>query len=145
MAKRKAKSKSRTIKLSRTKASHPVKKVQPVKKIRREHNLLAALSYLLWPLALILIVIEETKRSPADRHLRHHAYNAMGFALAWFAIWVFIEILSSLLFSAFVLTKNLFALAVIIIALVFAYRAYKGQEVTVPFVTPFLEKHIKGF
>lgn len=140
MAKRK---KSKTSRPSRSAPKASPKKAGT--KRSEEHNILAALSYLIWPLALILIVIEETKKSKTDRILRHHAYNAMGFAIAWFAIWVFIEVLSRILFNAFDLTKVLFTIAVIIIALVFAYRAYKEQEVTVPFVTPFLEKHIKGF
>jgi uncharacterized membrane protein len=124
-----------------------VRMAKPAAKSTRaeEHNVLAALSYLVWPLALVLIVIEETKESKKDRHLRHHAYNALGFAFAWFVVYLLIEVLTRLLIDPFDLTRVLFTAAVIAIAIVFALRAYRREEVVVPFITPFLKRTVKEF
>ena len=112
---------------------------------KHEHTVLAALSYLLWPLALVLIVLEESKTSKRDKHLRHHAYNAMGFALAWFFLYVILAGLSRILQDPFDLTFMLFSAAIIAIAVVFARRAYRNEEIVIPFITPFLKKNVKGF
>jgi uncharacterized membrane protein len=131
-------------KRAKTKAAK-TKTVKPKAAKPKEHNVLAALSYIIWPLALVLIVVEETKKSASDRHLRHHAYNAMGFFVAWFVLWILIETLSRILFAPFEMTKVFLAAAIIAIAIIFALRAYRRDEVVVPFITPFLKRNVKGF
>ena len=65
--------------------------------------------------------------------------------LAWFFLYVIIAGLSRILQDPFDLTFMLFSAAIIAIAVVFARRAYRNEEIVIPFITPFLKKNVKGF
>jgi uncharacterized membrane protein len=105
-------------------------------------RMLAALAYVLWPVALILLIIEETQEKK-DRELRYHAYNALGFAVAALIIAIPVMVLAWLpILGGVVVT--LFWIAFVVLAIIYALRAYKGQKVVIPVVTDFLKRNVKG-
>lgn len=109
-------------------------------------QLLIALSYVIWPVALILLIVEETRgtNQKRDAELRHHAYNALGF-------WAGVLILSLPVWAvAWIpifgpVATVLYWAAVIVLAIVFALRAYRGEQVCVPVMTDFLKRNVKEF
>jgi uncharacterized membrane protein len=112
--------------------------------MNNEQKLLAALSYALWPVALIVLVIEEAKEEHKSKQLRYHGFNAMGLWIAVLLLSVPISILSFIPLVGGIVAA-LFVIAVIIVALLFAVKAYKGEKVIIPYVTAFLRKNIKDF
>ncbi len=112
------------------------------------NRLLAALCYVLWPVALILLVVQETKvRQDRDKYLRHHAYNAAGFALAL----VLISVVSSIIFwmpfvgTFFALVSWVLWLIIVIVAIFYAMQTYRGEDPNIPLVTELLAKMVTDF
>jgi uncharacterized membrane protein len=106
--------------------------------------MLRALPYVLFPVAIILIIVEETKEGRKDADLRHHAYNALGFWAGamilsipvWIVSWT--PILGSIIVALYWIT-------IIVLAIIFALRAYRDERVRVPVMTDFLKRNVKGF
>ncbi len=107
--------------------------------INENDKLFAALSYIFWPLAVIVLLSESNKSRPFQRH---HAVQALGFGVAIFIVFIPLicidiilgqisSILSCLLFPVF--------LAPAAIAIWFAYRAYQGEQFEIPYVTEFIK------
>jgi len=110
-----------------------------------EHAILRALPYVIWPAALILLLIEETKKkSERDKDLRHHSYNALGFAGGAILLWLPVIILSWIPVLGGIITA-LYGVTVIVLAVVFAVRAYNNDAVIVPVTTEYLKKNVKDF
>jgi uncharacterized membrane protein len=108
-------------------------------------KMLCALSYVLWPVAVVLLIIEETKmQKQQDKLARHHAYNALGFAIAALLVSIPVFILMWLPILGYVVS-TLYWITVVVLAIVYAIRAYQGQQVIIPLVTEFLNKNVKDF
>jgi uncharacterized membrane protein len=105
--------------------------------------LLRAAPYLLWPVAVILIIVEETKQKK-DRELRHHAYNALGFAFLALVLSIPLWLLSWIPIFGQLLVL-LYWIGIILFALMCALRAYNGKKVSIPFTTAFLHKNVRSF
>ena len=109
------------------------------------HRMLSALPYVLWPIAVILLIVQETKeQKQQDKLLRHHAYNALGFALVALLLSVPVLLLSIIPLFGHVLA-TLYWITIVVLAVIYALRAYNGQKVVIPYVTDFLKRNVKGF
>jgi uncharacterized membrane protein len=96
--------------------------------ITQDDKLWALLSWLLWPVAVIALLIEDKKQRPFVK------YNAVQ-ALAVGVIGYFISaILASVIVGCFT------GLAVLIYTIYLGIQSYQGQWVTVPFITDFCKK-----
>jgi uncharacterized membrane protein len=113
------------------------------KKQKDTRSLLSALPYILWPVALVLLIIQETK-DKQDKLLRHHAYNAIGFIAGILILSIPVWLLAGVpVFGEIIAT--IYWLGAIILAIVFALRAYQGEKVEVPITTEFMRNNIKNF
>jgi uncharacterized membrane protein len=106
-------------------------------------KLFAALSYVFWPVGLLVLLSETNKKRPFQRY---HAVQALGFGVAAFVV-LFVFICIDLVIGAVSNTLGaLFSCLTIPIWLVpfavavwFAYRAYQGEMFDVPVVTDFVK------
>jgi uncharacterized membrane protein len=109
--------------------------------ITENDKLFAALSYAIWPIALVVLISETNKNRPFQRT---HAVQALFYGVAAFILlspflcvdFVIGQISSVLgtIFSCLTLPIWLIPFA---IALWFAYRAYQGEQFEIPIITDF--------
>jgi uncharacterized membrane protein len=104
------------------------------------HKILAALSYILWPIAVIALFIEQDKR---DNSLKYHACNALGFALAVFIVSIAVMLVAWIPIIGFAVA-TIFWVAIIILAIMYALKAYNGEKVVIPVITDLVKKNVKG-
>jgi uncharacterized membrane protein len=97
--------------------------------ITSDDKLWAALSWAIPILAIVVLVSEDKKNRPFQKY---HAVNSLAFSVAFFII---ITILSVVTFG---IGGCLFVLW--FVAFYWAYKAYQGEWVTVPFLTDFVKK-----
>ena len=112
--------------------------------IDQDDRLFAALAYLFWPLAVIILLVEPNRRQPFQRY---HAVQALMYGVAatiliiiFFILDLFLGRVSNVLgtiFSCLTLPAWLFPAAA---ALWFAYRAFQGQMFDVPYMTRFAQR-----
>jgi uncharacterized membrane protein len=112
--------------------------------MNEEQKILAALSYVLWPVALVVLLVEEAKEEHKSRQLRHHGFNALGFWIAALLIGIPVSVLTFVPIIGTVIAA-LFIIALIALALLFAIRAYRDEKIVVPYVTAFLKRNIRDF
>jgi uncharacterized membrane protein len=108
-----------------------------------ESRLLAALGYPLWIPALIVVLTDMKK----DPYMRYHGWQALFWGLAWLAVWVVFSILTSVLWFIFLpllFLLPLLWLAVLVVSIWFAVRAYNGERFEIPVVTNFARRYMTG-
>jgi uncharacterized membrane protein len=104
------------------------------------HKLLAALSYPIWIIALIVILTDMKK----DPFMKHHGWTALFWGLAWFIVWVALSILGNipmLGWLLFLVTGPLLWIVWLALSIYYAIQAYNGKEVTIPVVSDFAKKY----
>jgi len=106
----------------------------------KENRLLAALGYPIWIIALIIIVTD-MKRDP---FLRLHGWTALFWGIAWFVVWVALQVFVRIPFLGwliFLFTAPIFWLAWLILSVYYAVQAYNGKEFSIPFVSSYARKY----
>jgi uncharacterized membrane protein len=109
-------------------------------------KLLAAVSYIFWPLAVIILLSETNKERPFQRY---HAIQALGFGVAATAVYavfgcfygIIVAIASAIAdFLGSILSCLTAPIWLIPVALAFwfAYRAYQGEKFEIPVLTEFM-------
>ena len=102
-------------------------------------KLFAALSYIFWPVAIIVLLSESNKSRPFQRH---HAIQALGFGVAVLIVFIPLICIDVILgqISAF-LSCLFFPVFLVPLAAVlwFAYRAYQGEQFEIPYLTEFMK------
>ena len=88
--------------------------------ITADDKLWALLSWLLWPIALIVLLLEDKKERP---FIKYHAVNSLAYAVIWAIVGT--------------LTVGCVGVLGLIYVIYLAIRAYQGQWVEVPFITNF--------
>jgi uncharacterized membrane protein len=83
-------------------------------------RLWALLSWLLWPVAIIALLLEDKKVRP---FIKYHAVNSLAYAVVWAIVGT--------------LTVGCVGVLGLIYAIYLAIQAYQGQWVEVPFITNF--------
>ncbi len=103
------------------------------------NGILAFLCYLLWPVALILLLLDKR-----EDNLRFHSINGLGFGLAWWIIaWVLGWLLVMVFWPLWFLTNLLWILG-LVYAIVLGIKAYNGEKPEIPVVTQLLRSNVKG-
>lgn len=93
--------------------------------ITQDDKLWALLSWLLWPVAVVALLLEDKKRRP---FIKYNAVQSLVVAVIGYLI-------SGIL--SFVAVGCFTALAVLGYTIYLAIQSYQGQWVTIPFVTDF--------
>ena len=96
--------------------------------ITDDDKLWAALAWIIWPLAIVILLMEERKNRPFQKY---HAVNALAFGVAFF---IFITVISTITFG---IGGCLVVLGFVVFY--WAYKAYQGEWVEVPFLTNFVK------
>ncbi len=110
-------------------------------------KLLAAIAYIFWPLAVIILVSEANRERPFQRY---HAVQSLGLDVVIAVVYVFFACFYGIIVAiasaiADFLGAMLSCLAVpfwLIPAAVlfwFAYRAYQGEKFEIPVLTEFIQ------
>jgi uncharacterized membrane protein len=110
-------------------------------------KLIAALSYIIWLVAVFVLISESNKKRP---YQRYHAVQGLGFVVAaviayaaFGCIYVIITAIASAIADALGTAVACLAIPIwfvpLAVALWFAYRAYQGQRFEIPYVTAFLK------
>ena len=102
-----------------------------------ETRALLALGYPFWPLAALALL--DPKRSPA---VRHQAFQALGLNFGLFGLWLGLGAIAQipiLGFSAWPLL-GLLAPLWLVATIVYAIKAFHGDEIRVPLLTDWLEE-----
>lgn len=100
--------------------------------VRPESRALAALGYPFWPLALLALL--DPAKSP---YVRRNAWQALGFNGAMYGLAWLISSIAAIPFigiSAWPLLPFVAPVAVVA-SIVYAYKAWRGDEVRIPFVS----------
>jgi uncharacterized membrane protein len=100
-----------------------------------EQRVVAALGYPIWIVALIVLFTDMRH----NRFVRTHAIQALGYAVAWFVVFVALNVL---LGWGVVFLQPLLWLAWLVLSLYYAYRAYQGELFTIPVVSQFTAKYV---
>lgn len=97
---------------------------QPINSdVTSDDKLLALLSWLIWPVALAMLLIEDKKSRP---FIKYNAVLALAFAVVLYILGT-------------ISAGTLFAIGSIY-ALVLAIKSYQGEWVEVPLLTDFVKK-----
>ena len=88
-------------------------------------KLWSLLSWLFWPIAIIVLLLEDKKQQP---FIKYHAVQSLVLGVVG---WAISGLLSAVFIGCFV------GLALLIYTIYLAVQAYQGEWVTVPFVTDF--------
>ncbi len=110
-------------------------------------KLLAALSYIFWPLAIFILVSEVNRERPFQRY---HAVQSLGLAAIAAVVYVFFACFYGIIVAiasaiADFLGAMLSCLSVpfwlipVAIFFWFAYRAYQGEKFEIPVLTEFMQ------
>jgi uncharacterized membrane protein len=123
-------------------AYNPFEPQQP--EISENDRLMAALSYVFWPVAVFVLLSEPYKSRPFQRY---HAVQALTFGLAvtvvviaFICMDLVLAQISSLLSTLITCLLLPVWLVPFAFALWFAYRAYQGQMFDIPYVTRFAQQ-----
>lgn len=91
--------------------------------VTHDDKVLALLSWLIWPVAVAMLLMEDKKNRP---FIKYHAVTSLAFA-------VVLYILGTITAGALLALGSIYAL-------VLAIQAYQGQWVQVPLLTDFVKK-----
>jgi len=97
--------------------------------INDQDKLMSALAWIIPLIAIIILLVEDMKNRPFQKY---HAIQSLAFSVVFF---VFLTIISTV-------TLGFGSCLVVLYLIVFywAYQAYQGEWVTIPFITDFSKK-----
>ena len=96
--------------------------------ITDQDKLMAALAWIFWPVAVVILLVDSMKIRPFQKY---HAVNSLAFSVAFF---IFITVISTVTFGVGV------CLVVLgFVVFYWAFLAYKGEWVEVPWLTDFIK------
>lgn len=97
--------------------------------ITEDDKLWALLSWLVWPVAIVALLLEDKKTRP---FIRYNAIQSLALAVVG---WVLSAILSFVFFIGCVV-----GVAWLVYVIVLAVQAYQGKWVVIPFLTNFCKQ-----
>ncbi|MAG91522.1 hypothetical protein CMO83_02500 [Candidatus Woesearchaeota archaeon] len=112
-------------------------------------KILAALSYPIWIIAIVTIVMAKN-----DRFARYHGFQALFWGIGFFILGFILNLIISFIFNAsgiFGVFFGIFGggiftliwLVWIVFSILFAMKAYKGQMFSIPLVTNIMKSIVK--
>jgi uncharacterized membrane protein len=110
-------------------------------------KLIAAFSYIFWPVAVFVLISESNKERP---YQRYHAVQSLGFIVAamvaymiFGCVYFMVTAVASAIADALGTLVCCLAIPIwfapLALALWFAYRAYNGEQFEIPYVTSFMK------
>jgi uncharacterized membrane protein len=96
--------------------------------VTQDDKLWALLSWLIWPIALVALLMEDKKSRPFIR------YNAVQSLALTVVGWVLSAVLS------FIIIGCVIGVAWLVYVIILAIQSYQGKWVTIPFLTDFCKK-----
>ncbi len=96
--------------------------------VTQDDKLWALLSWLIWIVALIALLMEDKKSRP---FIRYNAVQSLALAVVG---WVLSLVLS------FIFVGCIIGVAWLVYVIILAIQSYQGQWVTIPFLTDFCKK-----
>lgn len=96
--------------------------------VTQDDKLWALLSWLIWIVALIALLMEDKKSRP---FIRYNAVQSLALAVVG---WVLSMVLS------FIFVGCIIGVAWLVYVIILAIQSYQGQWVTIPFLTDFCKK-----
>jgi uncharacterized membrane protein len=93
--------------------------------VTQDDKLWSLLSWLFWPIAIIVLLLEDKRQRP---FIKYHAVQALVLGAVGYII---AGLLSTVFIGCFV------GIALLIYTIYLAIHAYQGEWVTIPFVTDF--------
>lgn len=111
--------------------------VPPVGDISDNDKLMAALSYPIPLVAIIILLVEDMKARPFQRY---HAVQALAANLV---VWVLVMLLGCILAAVTFFIGGLCGIGSIVlwfVTLYWAWEAYQGKYFEIPYVTEFIRK-----
>ena len=99
----------------------------------QEQPVLAALAYIIWIVAVVILCTDMKK----SRYMRFHAFHGLFYLVAWIAFSIAASIISALpvIQILALIIWPLGGLALLILGIVLAVKAYNKQEMTLPLIT----------
>jgi len=91
--------------------------------VTSDDKLWALLSWLLWPLAVVALLMEDKKNRA---FIKYNAVNSLAFSVVWYVLGA--------------LTVGCIGVIGLVYAIYLAIQAYQGEWVTVPFISDFVKK-----
>ena len=99
-------------------------------------KILAALSYPIWLVALVTVLIAK----PKDKYAKYHGYQGLFWGIAMFLVYVVLSI--SLFWGAQGLL-SLLGFVILGIEIYFAVMAYQGKTFKIPVINPLIPASVK--
>ncbi len=96
--------------------------------VTQDDKLWALLSWLIWVVALIALLMEDKKSRP---FIRYNAVQSLALAVV---SWVLAGVLIFIFFGFFI------GIAWLVYVIILAIQSYQGKWVTIPFLTDFCKK-----
>jgi uncharacterized membrane protein len=90
--------------------------------VTSDDKLWALLGWLLWPLAVVALLMEDKKNRP---FIKYNAVNSLAFSVAWYVLGA--------------VTVGCLGVVGLVYAIYLAIQAYQGEWVTVPIITDFVK------
>ncbi len=102
------------------------------------NELLAALCYPIWIVAVIVLATDMKK----DAYMRTHAWQGVFWAIAWAVVWAGIVVLGQIPIVGMLvgLAGALASLGWLVLSILYAVKAYNRQEVVIPIITEMAAK-----
>ncbi len=98
-------------------------------------QILAALSYPFWPVGIVSLVVAEK-----DKDLAYHGMQGLIFGLlSTLIIYVLNMVIYPVFYSMYMIT-NLLWIAFLVLAIIYALKAYNGEQFKVPIVYDIMTK-----
>ncbi|MDR7418112.1 MAG: DUF4870 domain-containing protein [Armatimonadota bacterium] len=104
------------------------------------NKLLAALSYPIWIVALIVVLTDMKK----DPFMKHHGWTALFWSIAWVVVYIALMILGNiplLGWLAVIVGGPILWIAWLVLSIYYALQAYNGKQVSIPVVSDFAKKY----
>ena len=101
-------------------------------------NVLNAISYILWPIGLVTYLIAEE-----DKEMKYHGAQGLTFGLALTIIWYLVYGLLGWAWLFFYWIANLLGLVFLILAIIYAVKAYKKERFQIPVIYDIMRKFYK--
>jgi uncharacterized membrane protein len=99
-------------------------------------RLLSALCYPLWPVALVLLLLDKR-----EGDLRFHSLNGLGFGIVLILLWVIWSFFGWFI-PGFWFLSWILEILWLVFAIVYAIKAYEGGKPQIPVVTELVRKHV---
>ena len=108
-------------------------------------KILAALSYPIWIIALVVVLIAK----PKDKYAKYHAYQGLFWGIAmlvvYIALSIFFGILMFIPYLRWIASSSitLLAIAILVMDIIFAVQAYQGKTFKIPVIYNFIPADVK--